>query len=81
VSKLLGVLLLLVALAAGAIGVGWLFLDAIGSEWDYCRAGGDCIAGWKIGAGFTAVAVVAAVLAVALLRRGRPGRRSTPRPA
>jgi hypothetical protein len=50
VSKLIGALLLMVAAVAGAIGVAWVYLDAIGTEWDYCPDGRNCIAGWKMGA-------------------------------
>jgi hypothetical protein len=73
-TKLLGVLLVMVAVIAGVIGVGWVFLDAVGREWDYCR-GSDCIAGWKMGAGFTLAAVVTAVVGLSLLRRQRHGSR------
>ena len=73
---LLGVLLLVVAAVAGVIGVGWLSLDAIGTEWDYCPGGTDCIAGWKMGAGFTLAAVVTAVVGFSVLRRQRHGSRS-----
>jgi hypothetical protein len=75
-TKLLGVLLLMVAVIAGLIGLGWVFLDAVGQEWDYC-SGSDCIAGWKMGAGITVSAVVTAVVGYSLLRRER--RRSHPR--
>jgi hypothetical protein len=70
VGKLLGALLILVAAAAGLIGVLWLFVDAVGTEWDYCRRG-DCIAGWKMGAAFTFAAVVVGVVGLSLLRRER----------
>jgi hypothetical protein len=77
VGKLLGALLLLAAAVAGLIGGLWLLLDAVGTEWDYCRRGGDCIAGWKMGAAFTFAALVAGVIGVSLLRcerrtRARP---------
>jgi hypothetical protein len=75
VDKLLGALLLLVAAAAGLIGVTWMIFDAVGTEWDYCPDG-DCIAGWKMGAGFTLVAVLAGVVGVSLLRRERNSPRS-----
>ncbi len=78
-SNLVGALALLVAAITGVIGVGWMFLDAVGTEWDYCPGGGDCIAGWKIGAAFTVAAVVAAVVGVILLRRTRHGPRSSER--
>jgi hypothetical protein len=72
VSKLLGVLLLLPAAAAGVIGILWVWVDAVGTEWDYCPDG-DCIAGWKMGLGFLAVGTALGVAAVGLLRRGRRG--------
>ena len=74
-GKLLGALFLLVAALTGLIGVLWLFLDAVGTEWDYCGrgGGGDCISGWKMGAGFTSAAVVTGVVGVSLLRRARRG--------
>jgi hypothetical protein len=71
VGKLIGALLLLVAVGAGAIGVAWVYLDAIGTEWDYCPDGSDCIAGWKMGAGFLAGAVVVGAVGFGLLRRKR----------
>ncbi|MCA1657393.1 MAG: hypothetical protein LC713_06765 [Actinobacteria bacterium] len=75
-SKLLGVLALLVAAMAGVIGVGWLFLDATGTEWDYCPGGSDCIPGAAMGAIFTGTAILAAGIGVSLLRRERHGPRS-----
>ena len=79
-ARLLGALLLVVAAAVGVFGLGWIALDAVGTEWDYCPEG-DCIAGWKIGAGFVAAAVAAGVAGVGLLRRGRPDSRSGEREA
>ena len=69
-TKLLGVLLLMVAAMAGVVGVGWIFLDAVGTEWDYC-SGGDCIAGWTMGASFAVAAVIAGGVGFRLLRRER----------
>ena len=68
-TKLLGVLLLAVAAIAGVVGVGWIALDAVGTEWDYC-SGGGCIAGWKRGVGVSVVAVAAGIVGFRLLRRG-----------
>ena len=68
-TKLLGALLLVVAAIAGVVGVAWIFFDAVGAEWDYCARGGDCIAGWVMGAGFTVAAVAAGILGFHLLRR------------
>jgi hypothetical protein len=70
-ATLVGALLFLVAALCGVVGAGWLLLDAVGREWDYCPGGRDCIAGWKMGAGFTFVGLVAGVLALSLLRRRR----------
>ena len=69
-TKLLGVLLLAAATIAGVVGVGWITLDAVGTEWDYC-SGGDCIAGWIMGASFVVAAVIAGVVGVRLRRRER----------
>ena len=69
-TKLLGVLLLMVAAIAGVVGVDWIFLDAVGTEWDYC-SGGDCIAGWIMGAGFAVAAVIAGGVGFRLLRGER----------
>jgi len=66
-ARLLGALLVAVSALAGVVGVGWLLLDAVGTEWDYCRGSG-CTAGWKMGAGFTLAALAGTVLGVALLR-------------
>ena len=74
-GKVLGALLLLAAGIAALIGILWLFLDAVGTEWDYCPDRG-CIAGWKMGAGFTLAALVAGVAGVSLLRRERRSSRS-----
>jgi len=75
VSTLLGAVLLAVAAVAAAIGVVWLGLDAVGSEWDYCRDG-DCTAGWKMGAGFLVGALVVGLAGLVLLRQGRHGPRT-----
>jgi hypothetical protein len=68
-AKLLGALLLMISALAGVVGIGWLLLDAVGTEWDFCPSGSDCIAGWKMGAGFTLVALAAGVLGLSLVRR------------
>jgi hypothetical protein len=68
-ATLLGALLLMIAALAGVVGIGWLFLDAFGTEWDFCPGGNDCIAGWKMGAGFTLAALSAGVLGLRLVRR------------
>jgi hypothetical protein len=70
VRKLLGAVFLALAAVAGVIGVLWVSLDAVGTEWDYCRPGRECIAGWKIGSGFLGSAAVAALAGLGLLRRG-----------
>jgi hypothetical protein len=74
VSRLLGAVVLLTAAVIGLIGVLWLFLDAVGGEWDYCR--GDCVAGWKMGVGFIVVAAALGLAGSGLLRRKRNGSRS-----
>jgi len=67
----------MIAAITGPIGVGWLLLDALGTEWDYCPGtGGHCIAGWKVGLGFIAVAVSAGVVGLKLFRRPRDDSRS-----
>jgi hypothetical protein len=74
VAKALGAVLLLVGAVALVTGAGWVFLDAVGSEWDYCRGDGDeCIAGWKIGAGFTLVGVVAVLVGLRVVHGERQG--------
>lgn len=75
-STLVGGLALVVAAVAGVIGVGWLLLDAVGMEWDYCPGGTDCIAGWIMGTMFAGVAAVAGIVGASLLRRKRHGSRS-----
>jgi hypothetical protein len=59
----------------GLVGVVWLVLDAAGTEWDYC-SGGDCVAGWKMGAALTLAAFVLGGVGFGLFRRGRHGPRS-----
>jgi hypothetical protein len=76
VSKLIGALLLIVAAVAGAIGVAWVLLDAIGKEWDYCPEGRNCIAGWKMGTSFLVGAVIAGVVGFVVLRGQWHGSRS-----
>jgi hypothetical protein len=71
VTKLLGALVLVAAAAAAALGIAWVYVDAVGTEWDYCRRGNDCIAGWKMEAGFIVVAAVVGVIGFSLLRRQR----------
>jgi hypothetical protein len=73
VNKLLAAVMLLAAAVIGLIGVLWLFLDVVGSEWDYCRDG--CVAGWKMGLGFVVVAAALGLAGSALLRRERHGSR------
>jgi hypothetical protein len=61
--------LLLLGTVAGAIGLLWVYLDAIGTEWDFC-SGGECIAGWLVGSGVVGAGVVAALAGLGLMRRG-----------
>jgi hypothetical protein len=70
-SRFLGAIVLVAAAITGAIGVVWIGLDAIGTEWDYCPSGGDCIAGWKMGLGFVAASAVLGLAAGGLLRGSR----------
>jgi hypothetical protein len=65
-------LLLLPASIAGAIGVLWVGLDAVGTEWDYCPDE-DCVAGWKMGVGFIVVAAIVGTAGAGLVRRERNG--------
>jgi len=74
--SVLGGLLIIAATITGVIGIGWLFLDAIGTEWDYCPGGSDCVAGWKVGAGLTVVAAAAGLIGLGVLRRERDSSRS-----
>jgi hypothetical protein len=70
-ATLAAALLLVIAAVAGVVGVGWLLLDAFGTEWDYCPNGRDCIAGWKMGLGFTFAALLAGALGFGIrLREG-----------
>ena len=71
-SKLVGAMAVVVAAVAGLLGVAWIFLDAIGTEWDYCRRGGACIPGGVMGTVFTLAAIVAAFVGVTLLRQRGP---------
>ena len=67
-AKVVGALLVIVGVVAGAVGVLWVSFDAIGTEWDYCPGGTGCIAGWKMGAGFVAAGAVATGLGIGLVR-------------
>ena len=71
VTTLLAATLLTVAAVGGLTGAAWLLLDAFGAEWDYCPGGSDCIAGWKMGVGFTVGAVLTGLVGARLLRRER----------
>jgi len=65
-----GVLLLVAAVVVGAVGGTWAALKALGAEVDYCRGSG-CASGWYPALGMLAVATVAALAGVALLRQER----------
>jgi hypothetical protein len=69
--RFVGAVVLLAAAIAGAIGVLWVGFDAIGTEWDYCPDGRDCIAGWKMGFGFIVASAALGLAASGLLRSSR----------
>jgi hypothetical protein len=76
VGRIAGVLLVVVALAAAAIGAFWALFKASGAEADICPPGSDCTSGWVGVAVFAAVAVVAGSLGFRLLRGDGHGTRS-----
>ena len=63
-----GALLLLAAAFLGAIGAAWTTFAIIGTEWDYCPSGGDCIAGELVGLMIVVVAVLAGWSGLRLVR-------------
>jgi hypothetical protein len=63
-----GALLLLAAAFLGAIGAAWTTFAIIGTEWDYCPSGSDCIAGELAGLTLVAIAMVAAWVGLRLAR-------------
>jgi hypothetical protein len=69
--RALGGLLLLLAVAVGAVGALWAFMKAAGAEVDYCPES-ECTSGWYIAAMLLSLPVLAAV-AGALLVRGKRG--------
>jgi hypothetical protein len=64
---LVGILLLLAALAAATIGALWTVFAIIGTEWDYCP-NNDCIAGEIMGLALLAIGIVAGWVAIRLAR-------------
>ena len=67
VAKVLGVLLLVAAGAAGLVGLLWAVFKIIGNEWDYCR-GGDCTSGYVVAAVLIVFAAIAGLVGLRLLR-------------
>ena len=75
---LLGTGLLLAALAAGALAVGWASMKAAGAEVDWAPAGrANTVSGYTAAAVLGLVALAAAVAGTLVLRGGRD-RRPTP---
>lgn len=52
------------------LGAVWTVLKTIGSEWDYCPSGGDCISGYYPAAGLVLVGGGIAALGLRLVRDG-----------
>ena len=69
-----GVAAFVLAVLLGALGGLWAFMKAAGAEVDYCRGGG-CTSGWYVVALLLGLAVLAAVVALGLLRGKRNGSR------
>jgi hypothetical protein len=67
--KLLGALLLSLAVVVGVIGLLWALLASVGTEWDYC-SGGSCTDG-EVMALFLIVPAAVAGVAGFLFLRGR----------
>jgi hypothetical protein len=61
-------LLLLAAAVVGVLGAAWTTFAIIGTEWDYCPSGRDCIAGELMGMVLVAVAGLSAWSGVRLVR-------------
>lgn len=70
--RMIGALLFVVALVAAAVGGSWAFMKAAGAEVDYCAAS-DCTSGWYPASALLALAAVAGLASIRLLRRERGG--------
>ena len=70
-SRVIGALLVVASAVTAAIGVVWVGLDAVGTEWDFCPDGADCVAGWKMGTSLIVLGGVAGFLGLRLARRPR----------
>jgi hypothetical protein len=66
--RVFGALLVLAAAFLGSIGAAWTTFATIGTEWDYCPSGSDCIAGELAGLTLVAIAVLAAWVGFRLAR-------------
>jgi hypothetical protein len=71
---LMGILLLLAALAVAALGALWTIFAIVGTEWDYCPDN-DCIAGEFMGLSLLAVGAAAGWAGSRLAR----GKQETPK--
>jgi hypothetical protein len=65
--RLVGILLLLGALAVATIGALWTIFAAMGGEWDICR-GNDCTSGEILGLSVFAAGALVGWFAVRLIR-------------
>ena len=67
-TRRVGLLLLVAAVATAALGAVWIGLDAIGTEWDFCPRGSDCVDGWLMGISLVALGAAAGLLGLRLAR-------------
>lgn len=63
-------------LVLALLGALWAIFKTIGTEWDYCPSGGECISGYYPAAGLVLVGGGVAALGLCLLRVRRPDRRA-----
>jgi hypothetical protein len=66
--RFFGALLLLAAAVVGALGAAWTTLAIVGTEWDYCPTGNDCIPGELVGLTIVTIGVIAGFSGFRLVR-------------
>jgi hypothetical protein len=69
VRRDIGVMSIVASAVTGAIGALWALFAIIGTEWDYCPRGSDCIPGELVGAAIVATAAGFAWVGVRLVAR------------